>query len=71
MFGRRVYTDLRGHGTINYCQCTMCILPGAVARSDASPPSMQTVAGSILTSGNILSWRLVMKSFLRPFSFFC
>ena len=36
--------------------------------SDARPPGMRTVAGSILTSGNILSWRLVMKSFLWPFS---
>ena len=34
---------------------------GAVARSDARPPGMRTVAGSILTSGNILSWRLVIK----------
>ena len=31
--------------------------PGAVARSDA--PGMRRAAGSILTSGNILSWRLV------------
>ena len=28
--------------------------------------SMRTVAGSIPMYGNILSWRLVMKSFLRP-----
>ena len=35
--------------------------PGAVAQSDAHPPGMQAVAGLILTSGNILSWRLVMK----------
>ena len=33
--------------------------PGAVAQSDARPPGMQTVTGSILTSGNILLWRLV------------
>ena len=33
----------------------------AVARSDARLPGMRTVSGSILTSGNILSWRLVMK----------
>ena len=43
-------------------------MPGTVARSDPRPPGMRTVAGSILGSGNILSWRLVMKSFLRPFS---
>ena len=32
--------------------------PGAIARSDARPPGMRTVAGSILMSGNILLWRL-------------
>ena len=37
--------------------------PGSVARSDARLPGMQTVAGSNLTSGNILSWRLVMNNF--------
>ena len=31
--------------------------PGAVARSDARPPGMRPVAGSILMSGNIFSWR--------------
>ena len=44
-------------------------LPDAVARSETRPPSMRTVAGSILTSGNIPSWRLVMKKCLRPHSF--
>ena len=38
-------------------------LQGPVARSDARPPGMRTVAGSILGSGNILSLKLVMKSF--------
>ena len=33
----------------------------AVARSDPRPPDMRTVAGSILTSGSIFSWSLVMK----------
>ena len=33
----------------------LTLWPGAVARSDARPPGMRTVAGSIL------SWRLVMK----------
>ena len=37
-----------------------------VARQDARAPGIQTVTGSILRSGNILYWRLVMKSFLRP-----
>ena len=34
-----------------------------VARSDARQPGMRMVEGSILGSGNILSWRLVVKSF--------
>ena len=37
-------------------------------RSDARPPGMRTVAGSNLGSGNILSLRLDVESFLRPFS---
>ena len=45
-----------------------CQVPGPVARSDARLPGMRTVAGSILGSGNIISWRLVKKPFLRPFS---
>ena len=32
------------------------------------PLDMETVAGSIFTSHNILSWRLVVKSFQWPFS---
>ena len=40
---------------------------GTVAGSDGTMPVTQTVAGLILMSGNILSWRLVMKYFLRPF----
>ena len=39
--------------------------PGAVAGQDARP-----VADSIHTSDNILSLRLVMKTFLRQFSAF-
>ena len=35
--------------------------PGAVARSDPRPPGMRTVAGSILMSGDNLSWSLAMK----------
>ena len=37
------------------------IKPVALGRSDAHPPGLRMVAGSILTSGNILSWRFVMK----------
>ena len=41
-------------------------LPGAAARSIARPPGMQTVAGSILTSGKtFFRWDLVMIKFLR------
>ena len=39
--------------------------------SNACPTGVQEVAGLILQSGNILSWRLVMKSFLWPFSPYC
>ena len=35
--------------------------PGWLAWSDAPPPGMRTVAGLILRSGNILSWRSVIK----------
>ena len=34
---------------------------GRLARSAAPLPGMRNVAGCILQSGNILSWRLVMK----------
>ena len=40
-----------------------------LARSDATPPGVQTVAGSILGSGEtFFSGDLVMKSFLQSFS---
>ena len=42
-----------------------------VAQSDARPNGDQKVAGSIPAgSGNILSWRLIIKYFLRSFSGF-
>ena len=37
------------------------ILLGVVARSDARPPGMRAVAGSILSSGNIFPWRFDPK----------
>ena len=41
------------------------IQPGTVARSDARPPGMRTVAGSILTSGKTLfRGDFVIKIFL-------
>ena len=42
--------------------------PVPVARSDVHVTGIQEIAGSIFWSGNILSWRLVIKSFLWPFS---
>ena len=36
-------------------------LPGPVARLDAHPTGIQEVAGWILWSNNILSWRFVME----------
>ena len=44
--------------------------PGAVARSEACPLSMQVAPSSISTSGRFCHGDLVMKKFLRPFSFF-
>ena len=41
----------------------------SVAQLDARPTGDQEVAGSIPAEiGNILSWRLIMKYFLRSFS---
>ena len=39
---------------------TKDLQPGPIARSDARPTDIQEVAGSILRSANIISWRLVM-----------
>ena len=42
--------------------------PSSVTQTDARLTGEQGVAGSISAgSGNILSWRLIMKHFLRPF----
>ena len=52
------------NGDIYFIKCrqfSFIFKPGAVARSDAHPPGTRTVAGSIFTSDNIPSWRLVMK----------
>ena len=44
-------------------------LLASVARLDARPTGDQEVAGSTPAEvGNILSWRLIMKYFLRSFS---
>ena len=44
--------------------------PGAVARSEARPLGMQAASSSFPTSGTFFRGDLVMKNFLRPFSFF-
>ena len=47
-------------------------LPASVAQLDARPTGDRDVAGSNPAEvGNILSWRLIMKYFLRSFSPFC
>ena len=43
------------------CSFISTYVPSALARSDMRPPGMRTVPGPILTFGNILSWRLIMK----------
>ena len=40
------------------------LVPGSVAESDACPTANQEVVGSRLRSGTIISFRLIMKSFL-------
>ena len=46
--------------------------PASVAQLDARPTGDQEVAGSTPAEvGNILSWRLIMKYFLRSYSPFC
>ena len=39
----------------------LCNLSESCLFSDVCPPGMRTFVGSVLMSGNILSWRLVMK----------
>ena len=46
------------------------MLPGAVARSEASSLGMQAAPSSIPTSSTFFRGDLVMKAFLRPFSLF-
>ena len=58
-----------------YCKMLSKILaqsfgPGAVARLEACSLGMQAAPSSIPTSGTFFRWDLVMKTFLRPFSFF-
>ena len=46
------------------------LVPGTVARSEASSLGMQAAPSSIPTSGTFFRGDLVMKTFLRPFSLF-
>ena len=49
------------HWYIYHTALTKLNRPGALARSDLRMPGMRTFLGSILTAGNILSLKLVMK----------
>ena len=58
---------LNGHILAKLTQ--IYIVPASVAQLDARPTGDQEVAGSTPAEvGNILSWRLIMKYFLRSFS---
>ena len=53
----------------NCLLCDCLIVPASVAQLDAPSDWRQEVAGSTPDEvGNILSWRLIMKYFLRSFS---
>ena len=55
--------------SVPYLTLMSFILLASVARLDARPTADQEVAGSTPAEvGNILSWRLIMKYFLRSFS---
>ena len=45
-------------------------VPGAVARSEASPLGMPAAPSSIPTSGTFFRGDVVMKKIIRPFSLF-
>ena len=54
---------------VTYISRSSDFTPASVAQLDACPTGDQEVTGSIPTEvGNILSWRLIMKYFLRSFS---
>ena len=54
-----------------FTNITTRTVPASVAQLDARPTGDQEVAGSTPAEvGNILSWRLIMKYFLRSFSSF-
>ena len=62
--GKMPYSEASDVGLLLFLK-----VPSALhALSNARPPCMRRVAGSILGSGNILSLRLVMKLFIRPLS---
>ena len=63
------HTFLSAQYLVNQLLDSYQILPASVAQLDARPTGDQEVAGSTPAEvGNILSWRLIMKYFLRSFS---
>ena len=49
-----------------YCSAYIENMPGPVARSDAPPPGMQMVAGSVLVSGHeIISMAILSLSLIQ------
>ena len=79
-FGREYCASHTGSATLSFVVkniiytgneglCLASRLPASVAQLDARPTGDQVVAGSTPAEvSNILSWRLIMKYFLRSFS---
>ena len=63
-------SDNRGYfASRSFLACVLSVVPASVAQLDARPTGDQAVVGSTpVEVGNILSWRLIMKYFLRSFS---
>ena len=68
MSGKFIF--FQGQGIIReFCVMSWKNEPASVAQLDVRPTGDQEVAGSTPAEvGNILSWRLIMKYFLRSFS---
>ena len=71
---RRSYPEMKcgqmdKHWRVYHNTLPLSCGPASVAQLDARPTGDQEVAGSTPAEvGNILSWRLIMKYFLRSFS---
>ena len=64
----RTHTHTHTHTHVTACALNS-IQSASVAQLDARPNGDQEIAGSTpAVVGNILSWRLIMKYFLRSFS---